>query len=69
MSNDTNNATPEKWVNLEAIADHLSVSSDTIRTWIRKGTIPYYRAGKQYKFKISEVDEWVREGRSKEQAE
>jgi excisionase family DNA binding protein len=57
---------PEKWVNLEDIARHLSVSTDTIRAWIRKETIPYYRAGKQYKFKISEVDEWVREGKIKE---
>ena len=57
---------PEKWSSLEEIADHLGVSKDTIRNWIKKDTIPYSRAGKQYKFKISEVDEWVREGRLKE---
>jgi len=53
----------EKWVNLEDIADYLSVSKDTVRTWMREGKLPVYRAGKRYKFKISEVDEWVREGR------
>jgi len=53
----------EKWVNLEDIALHLSVSKDTIRAWIKKGTIPYTRAGKQYKFKISEVDEYLRKGK------
>ena len=63
MNNELNNAIPEKWVNLEEIAEHLAVSKDTIRAWIKKGTIPFNRAGKQYKFKISEVDEWVREGR------
>ena len=57
---------PEKWSSLEDIAGHLGVSKDTIRNWIKKDTIPYSRAGKQYKFKISEVDEWVREGRIKE---
>ena len=66
MSKETNNTAPEKWVNLEDIAEHLSVSHDTIRAWIRKKTIPFSRAGKQYKFKISEVDEWVREGKIKE---
>ena len=66
MTSEINNMMPEKWVNLEDIAEHLSVSHDTIRAWIRKGTIPYSRAGKQYKFKISEVDEWVREGKIKE---
>ena len=66
MSDGTNYVVPEKWVNLEDIAKHLSVSSDTIRVWIRKGTIPYNRAGKQYKFKISEVDKWVIEGKIKD---
>lgn len=58
--------TVEKWVNLEDIADYLSVSKDTIRAWMKDGKIPFYRAGKRYKFKISEVDRWVREGRIKE---
>lgn len=53
----------EKWVNLEDIADHLSVSADTVRNWIKSGKIPYYRAGKRYKFRISEVDEWLKSGK------
>ena len=53
----------EKWVNIDDIAEHLSVSKDTIRAWIKKGTIPYSRARKQFKFKISEVEQWVREGK------
>lgn len=58
--------TIEKWVNLKDIAEHLSVSQDTVRTWIKEGKLPFYKAGKSYKFKISEVDEWVREGRIQE---
>lgn len=53
----------EKWVNLEDIAEYLSVSKDTIRAWIRENKIPCYKAGKRYKFKISEVDEYVRNGK------
>ncbi|MBQ1736223.1 MAG: helix-turn-helix domain-containing protein [Oscillospiraceae bacterium] len=56
-------AMPEKWVNLEDIAEHLSVSTDTVRAWIKNGKLPYYRAGKRYKFKISEVDAWLRDGK------
>jgi len=56
----------EKWVNLEDVAEHLSLSQDTVRTWIKEGKLPAYKAGKRYKFKISEVDEWVRTGRIKE---
>ena len=57
---------PEKWSSLEEIADHLGVSKDTIRNWIKKAVIPHRRIGKQYKFKISEVDAWVDSGKSAE---
>lgn len=66
MSNEPENVMPEKWVNLIDIAEHLSISEDTVRTWVKEGKLPFYRAGKRYKFKISEVDEWVREGKIKE---
>jgi len=56
-------ADTEKWVNLEDVASHLSVSKDTIRAWIKKEAIPFTRAGKLYKFRLSEVDEWLREGK------
>lgn len=57
---------PEKWSSLEEISEHLGVSKDTIRNWIKKGVIPSRRIGKQYKFRISEVDEWVESGKSAE---
>ena len=34
MMNGENNVV-EKWVNLDDIANHLSVSKDTIRAWIK----------------------------------
>lgn len=65
MRNEPENVMPEKWVNLEDIAIHLSMSEDTVRTWIKEGKLPFYRVGKRYKFKISEVDKWIRTGRLK----
>lgn len=63
MNNTPENTMPEKWVNLEDIAVYLSMSEDTVRTWIKEGKLPFYRVGKRYKFKISEVDEWIRSGK------
>lgn len=63
MSAEYENMQVEKSVNLEDVADYLSVSQDTVRTWIKDGKLPVYRAGKRYKFKISEIDEWVRNGK------
>ncbi len=54
----------ERWVSLEDIAGHLDVSKDTIRSWIKKETIPYHKVGRQYKFRVSEVDAWVESGAS-----
>ena len=66
MSNEYEEMNVEKWVNLEDVAVHLSLRQDTVRTWIKEGKLPFCKAGKRYKFKISEVDEWVRTGKIKE---
>lgn len=54
----------ERWQSLEEISNHLGVSKDTIRSWIKKGTIPFHKVGRQYKFRISEVDAWIESGES-----
>lgn len=54
----------ERWMSLEEIANHLGVSKDTIRAWIKKDTIPYHKVGRLYKFRASEVDNWVESGES-----
>ena len=56
----------EKWSTLEEVADHLGVSKDTVRKWIRKEVIPHYRVGKKYRFKLSEIDKWIESGESAE---
>ena len=59
-----NMAEMERWLSLEEIANHLGVSRETIRSWIKKETIPYHKVGRQYKFQVSEVNEWVKSGKS-----
>ena len=54
--------TTEKWSSLEEIAEHLGVSKDTIYRWIASKKMPAHKVGKLWKFKISEVDEWVIKG-------
>ncbi len=54
---------PEPWVNLEAVAEHLAVSTDTVRRWIREREMPAHKVGGMWRFKVSEVDSWVREGK------
>jgi excisionase family DNA binding protein len=56
--------TVERWLSLEEISKHLGVSKDTIRLWIKKNTIPFHKVGRQYKFRLSEVNAWVESGQS-----
>ena len=63
MKNNRLNDT-ERWLSLEEIAKHVGCSKDTIRAWIKKETIPFHKVGRQYKFRISEVDSWIESGAS-----
>lgn len=55
----------EKWISLEDAANHLGVKPITIRDWIKKDKgIPAHKIGKKWKFKRSELDVWVKSGRS-----
>lgn len=55
----------ERWISIDEAADHLGVKVSTIRKWIRNDTdVPARRVGKLWKFKYSELDSWVKSGRS-----
>ena len=54
----------ERWLSLEEISKHVGCSKDTIRAWIKKDTIPFHKVGRQYKFRLSEVDSWIECGAS-----
>lgn len=49
----------EKWVNLEDVADYLSIRQDTVRTWIKRRS--YQCTGPTND--ILEVDKWAMEDR------
>lgn len=57
-------ADAEKWSSLEEVAEHIGVNKDTVRNWIKKEAIPAHRIGKLWKFKLSEIDEWIKSGKS-----
>ena len=55
----------DKWINIDEAAEYLGVKPGTIRDWIRKGKdVPAHKIGKQWKFKCSELDNWVASGKS-----
>lgn len=61
----------DTWLNLQQLRDYHPdhPAPTTIYSWVRKGTIPYYKKGKKLSFKKSEIDTWLSEGRQKTDAE
>ncbi len=52
----------EPWLSVEQIAEHLGVTRDTISRWINAKGLPANKIRRLWKFKVSEVDTWVRRG-------
>ena len=58
--------TNDNYINIEAAAEYLGVSVITVRNWLKRNDVemPAHRIGKLWKFKRSELDEWVKSGKS-----
>ena len=58
----------ERWVSSKEIAQYIGINKDTLQRWITDGKIPCPRVGRLWKFKISEIDAWIKnkESASKE---
>jgi excisionase family DNA binding protein len=52
----------EPWVSVDQVASHLGVAKDTVYRWIGARKLPAERIGRLWKFKLSDVDAWVRTG-------
>lgn len=56
----------EKWSTLREIQEYLGIGRETVLQWIAKRNMPAYKVGRLWKFKISEVDKWIRSGEAGE---
>ena len=52
----------EGWVGIADVAAHLSVGKYSIYRWVDSKDFPAHRVGRLLRFRLSEVDEWVRAG-------
>ena len=52
----------EPWSSVDVVAKHLGVVKDSIYRSIERCGLPAHRSGRLWKFKLTEVDGWVRAG-------
>lgn len=57
---------PDPWVSVEEVAKHLGIARDTVYRWIDAKGLPAHRVGRLRKFRLSDIDEWVRAGGANE---
>ena len=55
---------PERWVSMKEITAYLGINRDTVLSWIEKRGMPAVKVGRLWKFKISEVDAWMKAGQA-----
>ena len=51
-----------RWISVEESATYLGVVEETIYRWIDRRGLPAHRIGKFWKFKVREIDLWVKSG-------
>lgn len=49
----------ERWFSMNEVCEYLGITRDTCLTWIEKRGMPAVKIGRTWKFKISEIDEWI----------
>ena len=50
----------EPWLSIAEIAQHLGVHVESVRRWVKSSGLPAGKIGKIWRFKVSEVDLWVK---------
>jgi len=56
------NEMTDRWLSVKEICSYMGVSSDTVYRWVETHAMPVHRMGRLFKFKISEIDAWVKAG-------
>ena len=54
----------DRWLSVDEIGGYLGSKWDTVYKWISEKNMPAYRIGRLWKFKVGEVDDWVRFGKA-----
>jgi len=53
-----------RWHSVTETARYLGIKQDTLYKWIIRKDIPAHKVGKLWKFKLKEVDEWIKKGKA-----
>ncbi|MBN2443257.1 MAG: helix-turn-helix domain-containing protein [Spirochaetales bacterium] len=53
-----------RWYSITEMTEYLGIKKDTLYKWIKRKDIPVHKVGKLWKFRLEEVDSWIKEGKA-----
>jgi excisionase family DNA binding protein len=59
-----NRSLADRWLSVDEIAEYHGVKRDTVYKWIDRRGLPAHKVGVLWKFKATEIDEWVLSGQA-----
>jgi excisionase family DNA binding protein len=65
---ETSDQIVDRWLSVDEIAGYLGVKRDTVYKWIERRKLPAHKAGRLWKFRKHEVDDWVLSKNTRNQA-
>jgi len=51
----------ERWLSVVEIAAYLGIKQDTVYKWIKRRELPAHKAGRLWRFRTDEIDNWIRD--------
>ena len=58
-------AKSKRWLSMEDITSYLGIKRDTAYKWIKRKKMPAHKGGRLWKFRQSEIDEWLQSEQGK----
>jgi excisionase family DNA binding protein len=52
----------DRWYSVAETAQYMGIKRDTLYKWIIRKDIPAHKVGRLWKFKLKEVDDWIKNG-------
>ena len=52
----------DRWISLKEACAYLGVQRQTIMKWINTKNMPASKVGKLWKFKVEDIDAWIKSG-------
>ena len=61
----------QEWLDIDGLCQYLPTrpAKQTVYTWVNEKIIPFYKNSKKLLFLRSEIDDWLRQGRRKNNEE